>query len=108
LSTTSAHHAAWDGDFKLLRLIVQDDKTAVARRDKNGWIPLHEASRNGDTRMVKFLLDNGSDVNLRTNTNMTPLYLAIANLGGVHPTTQLIKSHGGILYEPQVSHPFAL
>ena len=36
-------------------------------RDDNGWTPLHFASRENDTLVVKNLLDHGLDVTLRTN-----------------------------------------
>ncbi len=41
-----------------------------------GWTPLHGASKSGNLELVKFLIEEGADVNAPDEVGMTPLHLA--------------------------------
>merc|ERR1712241_719305 len=80
-------------------------------KDVNGWRPIHEAARAGQTESLEFLLskekeggagmydDCGVDVNIRTGTSglggWTSLALARDSLSDDHPTIQLLRRFGG-------------
>jgi ankyrin repeat protein len=49
----------------------------VNARAASGHIPLHEASANGNVELVKLLIDNGADVNARSDDGKTPLDFAV-------------------------------
>jgi len=61
--STSAHAAAQEGS--LTRLKKHSDEF-LHRVDANGWGPIHEASRAGHLDIVKHLVAQGVDFNLRT------------------------------------------
>ena len=64
------------------------DVTAAA---KDGWTPLHWASRCGDEALVRLLIDNGADVAAADNDGWTPLHGASVwgHEGGHHSTGRL-------------------
>lgn len=63
-------------------------------KDENGWILLHHAAEQGSVDAMRYLIERGSDVNARTNTGYTPLYIAIET--GVFSTdiAELLITHG--------------
>jgi ankyrin repeat protein/O-glycosyl hydrolase len=48
----------------------------------NGWTLLHDAILQGDGDAVKYLINNGADVNARANDGWTPLHAAAATFVG--------------------------
>ena len=73
-----ALHAAVRGDniAEAQRLI--DSGVSVNARDALGSTPLHDAAWAGDSKMVRFLIDRGADVNARhLEAGSTPLHYAI-------------------------------
>jgi hypothetical protein len=63
--------------------------------------PIHEASRGGHTAILKFLIDNGADINARPKERGgTPLYYAKKNHGSSHSSVVFLESHGAIEVGP--------
>lgn len=101
--TTDAHKAASRTDIVELEEYVNLHEEVVNTRDVNGWIPLHEAVRRNSVEIVRFLLERGSEVNLRTGNDKmggTPLFLAQDVFGEVHPIVDLLKEYNAIRIEP--------
>ena len=48
----------------------------INSKDSNGETALHKASRVGDVRLVKYLIEKGAQVNAKAKTNFTPLHEA--------------------------------
>jgi ankyrin repeat protein len=63
---TEAHVAASGAHLEELRRLVEVSAGIVNAQDHNGWTPLHEAVRSKNIEIVRFLLESGADVNLRT------------------------------------------
>lgn len=98
--TTDAHKAASRTDIAELEEYVNLHEEVVNTRDVNGWIPLHEAVRRNSVEIVRFLLERGSEVNLRTGNDKmggTPLFLAQDVFGEVHP---IVDQYNAIRIEP--------
>ena len=72
-----------DGNASLLdeaKEAIKNDNLDQTRF--NGWTLLHDAILQGDGDAVKFLLENGADVNTRANDGWTPLHMAASIYAG--------------------------
>ena len=70
-----------DGDVDAVRTAVQSSPALLGRtveRDgQAGWTPLHVAVVEGQTDVVRALVDAGADLTARTEYNRTPLHVAL-------------------------------
>ena len=72
------HSLLWDStpeDGQKALKIMMDDPTWVAKRDSDQRTPLHVAARFNHTSVVKWLLENGADVDAQAYNRFTPLHL---------------------------------
>ena len=123
------HHAASIGDITFIQSQIDQVESATTapgitaasapfrQQDRNGWQPIHEASRAGKLNALKLLLEvdgweleNGSttyrrragklkiDVNARTNRNtgFTALRLVEDNHGTDNECAELLRGLGGV------------
>ena len=51
----------------------------VNKQDKKGFAAIHYAAELGDTRILRLLLENDADVNLKGNDSSSPLIVAAYN-----------------------------
>lgn len=68
--------AAMQGDADAIDRILSRRPDLVDSRDGEGWTPLHEAARAGNTGAVRALLRRGACIDARNNAGHTPLHLA--------------------------------
>ena len=61
-------------------------------RDVHGRTPLHLACDKGDINLVKKLLDDGADPNVRDEFGFTPLIRAVVSTSTSHITTDVVHS----------------
>ena len=73
--------ALYKRHFRVANLL-REHGAIVDIRGQAGWSPLHMASSQGYTDMIRWLLDHGADVNARTDSSFlyTPLRLAVAHM----------------------------
>lgn len=66
--------------------------------DENGWLILHESSRIGDLEVLELVLEQGINVNTRTNDDegCTALAIAVDEFGDEHSVVELLKEYGGV------------
>jgi ankyrin repeat protein len=69
----SIHHAAWDDDIGAIQVKLNAGENINAK-DESGRTPLHHAIEHGNLNVVKFLIDNGADVNFE-EPSLNPLLL---------------------------------
>ena len=72
------HTLLWDGtpeDAQKALEIMKKDPTWVTKRDSDRRTPLHVAARFNHTGVVKWLLENGADVDAQAYNKFTPLHL---------------------------------
>jgi prolyl 4-hydroxylase len=104
--STVAHKAAQRGDVENLQKVVSKKKDMVHAKDKNGWTPLHEGARYGHVDVVKYLVENGGDVNERTGSDGeggSVLWWAKRELSDdEHPVITLLESMGAIEIGPDL------
>jgi prolyl 4-hydroxylase len=92
----TAWTAAAAGDLKTLQEIVAKDPSSVTKADMNGWYPIHEAARSGETEVIRYLVENGADVNARTNHGKggTALFWVEQSHDPKHPAVTYLQSKG--------------
>jgi len=102
--STAAHFAAQHGDIDTLRILAETDKDSLNAADSNGWLPVHEGARGGHKEVVELLVDNGADVNVRTNhgTGGTPLWWAKSQHGSRHPLVKYLTELGALEIGPEL------
>lgn len=64
-ASTTLSRAAVDGDLPKVQQFIKEGRD-VNEFDGWGWTPLHWAVYYGNTSVTKWLLDNGSDPNIKT------------------------------------------
>lgn len=63
----NAHTAAAAGDIEALVALAEMDPSLIKKVDDNGWTPLHEAVRSEQIEVLRWLIAQGLDINLRTH-----------------------------------------
>lgn len=102
LGNFNPHHAAADGSLQLLKEMAAHDQRLLFKQDHNGWRPLHEAARAGRTEVVEYLLEQGAEVNERTNQGKgaSPLWWAEKKPKENAKTIALLKKYNGVALAP--------
>lgn len=71
------HVAAQAGSLECIKLLLLvSGLECNSIMSSNGFIPLHYAAREGHTQVLRYLLDNGADTNVKDSMGRTPLKLA--------------------------------
>jgi len=100
------HTTAALGQVDQMRSILDDPDNMLdidVPKELDGTTPLHSAISSGQLEAVKFLIEQGANVEARGNNGVTPLMLA-SSLGNA-PIVDLLLSIGGALVNAQ--HSFA-
>lgn len=100
------NQAAAMGHLSVLKSYLienKNDPSSLDKADINGWRPIHEAARAGKTEVMKWLIDQGVDINARTNDGRgaSPLWWAEETLGPKHETTKLLIKSGAKKIAPE-------
>jgi len=90
------HHAAYEGDLKKVKEIIDRDPNQINVQDVQGFTPLHLASSKGHIEIVEFLLNHGADTELEIFNGETPLMVAAryARNGQQYETIKTLLEHG--------------
>lgn len=80
------------GDLERLRSLLRRHPHLATMSDGRGDQPIHHAARNGDTSIVRLLIEQGADVNVVTEHGHTVLYCAGGH--GHLETLQLLLESG--------------
>ncbi|MGL4806257.1 MAG: ankyrin repeat domain-containing protein [Bacteroidales bacterium] len=73
---------------------TQEANFLNSEKDENGWILLHHAAEHGAIDIMKFLIEVGCDVNAKSDTGYTPLYIAIETGAFSTDMARLLINHG--------------
>lgn len=84
--------AVFLGDVERLRSLLSRHPHLASTSDGRGDQPIHHAARNGDTSIVRVLIEQGADVNAETDRGHTVLYCAGGH--GHLGTLQLLLESG--------------
>jgi ankyrin repeat protein len=86
--------AASDGDTELLHTLLAKDPHLIHYSDPNNWQALHESIRSGKLEVVKYLIDQGSDVGWSVKGGGPALWVARQLLPKDHEVTKYLESVG--------------
>ena len=89
------HEAAINGDLDKVKKMLKIDPKLVDVRDNSGKTPLHWACMGVHKDVVKYLVDQGSDVNARDNNKVSPLH-SLSILGHNECIKLLLKKGANI------------
>lgn len=84
----------------MLKDMAEENPKILHEIDQNGWMPIHEAARNGKTATLRYLIKNGADVNAPTKDGATPLWWA-ERFEKNHASVKLLKKAGAISVAPE-------
>jgi ankyrin repeat protein len=79
-------------DAARVRALLSRNRSLATAADGRGDQPIHHAARNGDTEIVRLLVEHGADVNAMNPRRHTVLYCAAGH--GHVDTTQLLLDAG--------------
>ena len=86
------HEAAYKGDLKKVKQIIDRDPAQVNVQDWMDYTPLYLASGTGHTEIVDFLLAHNANIELGNNLNQRPLTAAAKY--GHYNTVKTLLMHG--------------
>ncbi len=98
--------AAENGDLNTVRMLIEGDNSLLVKRDMiktPGNTPLHFAVSGGQRDIVEFLIEAGSDVNVKSYFGVTPLHLA-AQKGHLAVVEYLIEKGAEIHVKDRSRH----
>jgi ankyrin repeat protein len=84
--------AVFLGDTTRARFLLRRYKYLATAPDGRGDQPIHHAARNGDTEIVRLLVEHGADVNAKNSRSHTVLYCAGGH--GHLDTVQMLLTAG--------------
>ena len=92
------HKAAYKGDLKKVKEIIDRHPNQINVQDAQGFTPLHLASSKGHIEIVEFLLNHGADIELEIFNGETPLMLAAQYARyGQYETIKTLLEHGAMV-----------
>ncbi|XP_012683118.1 receptor-interacting serine/threonine-protein kinase 4 [Clupea harengus] len=89
---TALHLAAWQGHLGIVKLLVKQAGADVDGQTTDGQTPLHLASKRGQYRVARILVELGANVHLQADGMHTPLHVAAET--GHTSTSRLLVKHG--------------
>ncbi|KAJ2841876.1 hypothetical protein IWW36_006110 [Coemansia brasiliensis] len=67
--------AASEGNIERVKELIDSNRRLVNAKDANGYTPLHAAASWKHLQLLKYLLDNGGEVNIVDSDGDTPLHI---------------------------------
>ncbi|NWH57008.1 ASB3 protein, partial [Geococcyx californianus] len=90
--TTALFLAIENGHADIVKFLIQHGANVKGPHSWSGWNSLHEASFQGNTEIMKILLEKGASKECEDNFGITPLFVA-AQYGKLE-SLRLLVSHG--------------
>ncbi|MDB4794674.1 ankyrin repeat domain-containing protein [bacterium] len=91
----SIHRSARQGEIRFIIQHIDAGSDVNEVNKNNGQIALHYASTHNHVLILKLLIDNGSNVNLKDKIGMTSLHLT--SLGGHKKAAKMLIDSGAFL-----------
>ncbi|XP_067628239.1 uncharacterized protein [Eurosta solidaginis] len=76
MSRTSLELAVSRGHLQVVKMLLQCKKVDMNGKGNDDWTMLHIASQESNLEMVKFLVDEGSNINAKNASGSKPIHIA--------------------------------
>ena len=86
------HIAAWRGHFKLCKLLIEKHNFDVHVNDNKGRPSLHFSAQSGSYELVKFFIEKGANIYLKTENGMNCLHFEVLR-GHLNLCKMLVNKH---------------
>ena len=101
--TTALHHACRVGDLDLLTKALHSHPELINQKTPlEGNTALHIAINGHHHKLQRKLIENGADINITNNVNLSPLITALES-NNKHAAELLIKSGADVNWSPDVA-----
>lgn len=80
------------GHLQVVKMLLQYKKVDMNAKSNDDWTILHIASQNNNLKMVKYLVDKGSDINAKNASGSKPVHIAARE--GCKDTVEFFLSKG--------------
>ncbi|XP_044736046.1 ankyrin-3-like [Chrysoperla carnea] len=97
-NSTPLELAVTNGHLQVVKIILQHKKVNMNAKCIDGWTILHYASQENNLAMVKFLVDEGCNINLETDGGLKPIHIAARE--GNKDIVEFFVSKGLCINEP--------
>lgn len=74
VSNSNIWVAASDGDLSTVKAYIESNQFTANSKDPNGYTPIHAAVSYGHTELLKYLIENGGDINIQDAEGDSPLH----------------------------------
>ncbi|XP_067126374.1 uncharacterized protein [Centruroides vittatus] len=92
VATLNIHEAARNGDLHVVKLLLKRDSKRMETVDERGWTPIHLASANGHSDVVKFLALEGAHLAALDPSGYNAIHIAAMN--GHHDCIEVLLRMG--------------
>lgn len=92
VATLNIHEAARTGDLHVVKLLLKRDSKRMETVDERGWTPIHLASANGHSDVVKFLALEGAHLAALDPSGYNAIHIAAMN--GHHDCIEVLLRMG--------------
>ena len=92
------HLAALVGDLRICRVVLRNYNVDINARDDYGFTVLHSAAGSGDSELLQYLIENGSEVFSKTENGRNCLHVA-AEKGHLKICRMLLQSYNFVNHE---------
>ena len=97
-NSSCLHFAAKVGSLKICRVVLQNYNFDINARDDDGLTILHSAAWSGDSELLQYLIEKGSDVFSKTKNGRSCLHIA-AEQGHLKICRILLRNHNFAIHE---------
>ena len=97
-NSSCLHFAAKVGSLKICRAVLQNYNFDINARDDDGFTVLHSAAWSGDSELLQYLIENGSDIFSKTKNGRSCLHIA-AEQGHLKICRVLLENYNFVVHE---------
>ncbi|KAJ5076858.1 cyclin-dependent kinase inhibitor 2c-related [Anaeramoeba ignava] len=88
----SIEKAIWNGDLKEIKKLITTGENINKQSELTGQTPIYIALKKEKHKIVRYLVENGANLNIIDNNGLTPLMIAVDSQS--YDMVEFLLSHG--------------